>query len=210
MRDSREDHGGDGPVADGSVTVLFAQFRAGAEGAAGELWNRFLPRLCGLARKTLAGHPQRIADAEDAVQSAFASFWIRAGRGDFPDVVDRQSLWNLLAAITVRKARKQVIREKTQKRGGGQVLGEDQFDMTQSDPFQPKLADELNGLTPGEFDLHCEELLQQLSEPLRELAVLRLMGHSNQEIAEFWGCTNRKVQRKLELIRLKWMHLVEE
>jgi hypothetical protein len=44
----------------------------------------------------------------------------------------------------------------------------------------------------------------QLSDELREVAVLRLMGHSNREIAVLWECTERKIQRKIELIRLRW------
>jgi DNA-directed RNA polymerase specialized sigma24 family protein len=55
-----------------------------------------------------------------------------------------------------------------------------------------------------DFDLSCEELLLQLDEELRVYAVMRLMGYRNREIAEQFDCTERKVERKLELIRLCW------
>jgi len=52
--------------------------------------------------------------------------------------------------------------------------------------------------------LHSEELLDQLDSELREFALLRLLGFRNREIADRLGCTERKVERKLNLIRLKW------
>jgi DNA-directed RNA polymerase specialized sigma24 family protein len=195
--------------SEGSVTFLLARLRSGDREATGPLWERFFPRLYGLARKTLAGQPQRVADADDAAVSAFASFWRRAERGDFPDVLDRDSLWNILGTITVRKARKQVRREQAQKRGGGNVLGENRLSGAEGAGELP-LDEALGRLPAVEFDLYCEELLLMLDEPLRQIALLRLMGHTNHEIADLLECTDRKIQRKLQLIRLKWEHAVAE
>src|SRR5262245_31900300 len=110
--------------AAGSVTQFFGRLRAGERGAADELWQRYCPRLLALARKTLAGRLPRGADAEDAVQSAFVSFWQRAEGGKFVGAIDRNQLWNLLGLITVRKALKQLERERAEKRGGGRVVSE--------------------------------------------------------------------------------------
>src|SRR5690349_7255329 len=107
----------------GSVTLFFGQLRAGDPAAAEALWERFFPRLVGLARRTLAGRPQRAADADDAAQSAFASFCMRVRAGEYA-VADRADLWHLLAAITANKARGQARREAAEKRGGGRVAGE--------------------------------------------------------------------------------------
>jgi DNA-directed RNA polymerase specialized sigma24 family protein len=100
----------------GSVTFFFSQLQHGDPAAAEALWARFFPRLVALARKTLAGQPQRVADADDAVQSAFASFCLRARAGEF-QVRDRSDLWNLLGLITANKARMQARRESAAKRG---------------------------------------------------------------------------------------------
>src|SRR3954462_4749785 len=107
----------------GSVTHLFSQLQTGEPAAAEALWKRFFPRLVALARRTLAGRPQRVADADDAVQSAFASFCLRVRAGEFA-IRDRDDLWNLLGVITVNKARMQARREAAQKRGGGRVVSE--------------------------------------------------------------------------------------
>ena len=56
--------------------------------------------------------------------SAFQSFCERAGRGQFPQLDDRDDLWRLLATITVRKALDTMRHQTRQKRGGGSVLGE--------------------------------------------------------------------------------------
>jgi RNA polymerase sigma factor (sigma-70 family) len=187
---------------EGSITQFFGQLRAGDAAAVRKLWDHFFPRLLGLARQTLAGLPQRAADADDAVQSAFASFWKRVERGELNAPLDRDDLWNLLGLITVRKSLKQARRERAQKRGGGRVLNEDALDGRSG---EPRRLDELVGQTPAhEFDLSCEELLRQLGDELRSFAVLRLAGYRNREIAERLNCTERKVERKLNLIRLKW------
>jgi DNA-directed RNA polymerase specialized sigma24 family protein len=184
----------------GSVTQFFGQLRTGSPAAAEALWERFFPRLVALARKTLVGRPQRAADADDAVQSAFASFCLRVRAGEY-DVGNRTDLWNLLGVITANKARMQSRREAAAKRGGGRVVGEDALARPDGSPLP---LDEAAAVSPGDFDLHCEELLGQLEPELREFAVLRLLGYRNREIAEMHACTERKVERKLNLIRLRW------
>jgi RNA polymerase sigma factor (sigma-70 family) len=189
----------------GSITCLFQMMRKGDASALRGLWQRFLPRLLGLARKALSGRPQVAADAEDAVQSAFASFWQRVEQGEFPGTMDRDDLWNLLGVITVRKARKQIRRETAQKRGGGHVISE--AGLVNPDG-SPRRLEEIAGEVPAhDLDLSCEELLLSLDEELRDYAVLRLMGYRNAEIADRFGCTERKVERKLNLIRLQWERL---
>lgn len=190
------------PEAAGSVTMLYRQLTSGDQAAGGQLWRRFFPRIAAVARKVLAGGPQRVADADDAAQSAFIAFWQQAERGEFGQDLDRDNLWSLLSRITIRKALKQLRREKTEKRGGGRVIGEDQLAAAESGgrPLEHVLAQ----LPTHEMDLCCEELLLALDEELRQIAVLRLMGCSTREIAEQLFCTQRKVQRKLELIRLRW------
>jgi RNA polymerase sigma factor (sigma-70 family) len=182
------------------VTHFFNQLQTGEPAAAEALWERFFPRLVALARKTLAGRPQRVADADDAVQSAFASFCLRARAGEFA-IGDRQDLWNLLGVITVNKARNQARREAAQKRGGGRVVGEDALTRPDGAPLP---LEEAATVPPADFDCHSEELLNQLPPELREIAVLRLLGYRNREIAGMLDCTERKVERKLSLIRLRW------
>jgi RNA polymerase sigma factor (sigma-70 family) len=185
----------------GSVTVFFRQLQSGDPLAAEQLWQRYFPRLGALARKTLLGCPQRVADADDAVQSAFASFCGRVRAGEFA-VADRDDLWNLLGLITTRKARAQVRRERAEKRGGGRTVEEGALIGPDGSPLP--LDQAAAELAPPEFDLQVAELLHQLDPDVREIAVCRLMGFRNREIAARLDCTERKVERKLQLIRLAW------
>lgn len=184
----------------GSVTHYLGLLKAGDPTSAAALWERYFPRLVALARKALSGRPQVVADADDAAQSAFASFCMRLRNGEFT-LQDRGDLWNLLGQITVNKARMQARREAAQKRGGGRVMNEGALSRPDGSPLP---LDEAAILPPGDFDLHCEELLNQLEPELREFAVLRLLGYRNREIAQMHDCTERKVERKLNLIRMKW------
>jgi DNA-directed RNA polymerase specialized sigma24 family protein len=189
------------PLDCGSVTQFFGQLRTGSPAAAEALWERFFPRLVALARKTLVGRPQRVADADDAAQSAFASFCLRVKAGEY-DVGNRTDLWNLLGVITANKARMQARREGAEKRGGGRVVGEGGLTRPDGNPLP--LDEAAAGAVATDFDLQCADLLDRLEPELREIAVLRLLGYRNAEIADMHDCTERRIERKLNLIRQRW------
>lgn len=182
----------------GSITILYQQWRGGRPEALGELITRFWPRLIALANSTLAGRVQRVADAEDALQSAMISFWEQVDQGGFEHSMDRDDLWNVLGLFTVRKALKLQEKECAQKRGGGKVVT--------GIPLENSPA----ALPEVEFDLLCTQLLALLDDDLRSFALLRLMGYKNHEIASEFGCTERKVERKLQLIRTIWGEEVDK
>jgi DNA-directed RNA polymerase specialized sigma24 family protein len=183
------------------VTQLFALVGQGDQAAATALWERFVPRLLGLARRTLASHPRLNGYADDVVQSVFASFFAQAQAGQF--VLDhRDDLWNLLGVMTVRKARQAIRREMAAKRGSEQVLNEAGPSSHAGSP--PALEAVPTAQLGPEFDLIAEEMLANLPDELRTVAVLRLMGHTNHQIANQLDWTLRKVERKLQLIRLRW------
>ena len=51
----------------------------------------------------------------------------------------------------------------------------------------------------------CHVLLERLrDETLRQIALLRMEGYSNDQIASRIGCGVRTVERKLDLIRKAW------
>jgi DNA-directed RNA polymerase specialized sigma24 family protein len=179
-------------LALGSITGLYQRFRDGDERAVAELWDRFCPRLLGLARASLRGRALGISDSNDVAQSAFASFWKGASAGKFDDPTNRDNLWNLMGIITVRKARKLVERELAAKRGSGRRDGVPVED-------HPLAAPDTVGL-----EMLCNELFDLLDDELRQFAALRLLGYTNGEIARLENCSERKVERKLHLIRAVW------
>jgi DNA-directed RNA polymerase specialized sigma24 family protein len=184
--------------ASGSLTCLFERARGGDLAAFSPLWRHFFPRLVSLAERRLAGRRVAGGGAEDAAQAALVSFWKQLQSGDFLDNLHRESLWNLLATFTVRKLGKQIRREAAAKRGGGQVRAEAEF------AAEERLEELFGSLPTHELDVQAAEWVESLPADLQELTVLRLLGYSTKEIAVQLDCTQRKVQRKLELVRLRW------
>src|SRR5262245_52114682 len=163
----------------GSVTALVEGVKAGDHEAVRLLWQRYYPRLVGLARKRLQAAPRRVADEEDAALSAFDSFCRRAEQGEFPDLKDRDGLWALLVVLTARKAADLVKHQRREKRGGGKVQGDSALRPAEGDSGAGGF-DALEGddVTPEEAAILAEEvenLLGRLRDPaLRQVAVWKL------------------------------------
>jgi len=187
---------------DGSVTFWIEGLKAGDGAAVEQLWQRYFETLVRLARAALRGSPRRVEDEEDAVLSAFDSFCAAAAQGRFPRLEDRDGLWRILVTITWRKALDQVERQRRQKRGGAGAA-ENKFEGDRLDQVPaPEPTPEFAALVAEE----CRRLLVNLAdERQRQIAVLRMEGYTNEEIAQRLGCGLRSVVRKLDLIRKTWL-----
>ena len=196
---------------EGSVTRWLGELKAGSREAVQPLWDRYFQRLVALARarRRVMHVATADADEEDAALSAFDSFCAGVERGRFPQLSDRDNLWSLLVTITKRKALDQAERQRRQKRGGGRVRTE--ADLDGSTGEGPAIGLEQfvgEGPTPEFAALVAEEYLKRLAvlgdERLRQIAIWKLEGYTNEEIATRLGCALRTVANKLKLIRLKW------
>lgn len=177
--------------------------------AAQQLFQRVFERLVRLAKQKLTPRACRAADEEDVALSAFDSFLRGANEGRFPKLNDRHDLWKVLVTIVIRKAHSQNKREGRLKRGGGDVRGESVFVGQLHDGAAVGIEQfAVDNATPEMAALLHEELearLGQLADPqLRELALLKLEGYTNEEIATKLDCSLRTIERKLERIRDKW------
>jgi DNA-directed RNA polymerase specialized sigma24 family protein len=190
------------------ITVLIEQLQAGNHQAAQALWESYFPRLVALARQKLQATSRRVADEEDVALSAFDSFWQGAERGRFPDLKDRDNLWALLVTITARKAADLAQHNRAQKRGGGQVRGDSA--LAAADDGSASGFDGLAGGHPApdvaaQLAEEFQRLLARLEDPtdphLRTLAVWKMEGYTNGDIARMLGCSVPTVERRLRLIR---------
>ncbi len=193
----------------GSVTHWIGDLQGGdMDSAARQLWGRYFDRLARLARIKLKAVPQGPADEEDVALSAFHSFCEGAAAGRFSKLGGRDDLWRLLVTITARKAANQLRHEHQLKRGGGRVVREAALD--QGDPEGRRALAEVLGDEPTpEFAAmvaeECRVRLDSLGdETLRQVALLRMEGYSNDEVASRLAVSLRSVERKLEVIRKRW------
>jgi DNA-directed RNA polymerase specialized sigma24 family protein len=182
--------------APGSVTHWLGRLQAGDVAGAQRLWERYFQRLVGLARKKLQGQKLCLGDEQDIALSAFHSFCRAAEQGRFPQLSDRKDLWQILVMLTARKAWALVKHENRKKRCVDanmtadleQVIGRDA-----SPEFAAQMAEDF------------QVLLDKLEDDdLRQLALLKLEGWTNAEIAAKLECVLRTVERKLSLIRQIW------
>jgi len=193
-----------------SVTYWIGQLKAGDQAAAQPLWEGFFERLVGLARKKLKGMPRRAADEEDVAISAFDSFCRGAAQGHFPQLADRDDLWQLLATITARKAIDLVHHERRQKRGGGTVQGESVLFAAHDSVGGEGGIEQVVGQEPtpefaAQLAEECRRLLGGLADDeLRSVALWKMEGYTNEQIANKLGCVPRTVERKLRVIRSRW------
>ena len=191
---------------DDSPTIWLGQLRAGHSDAAQKLWQEYFERLVRLARQRIQGRVRRSADEEDVALSAFDSFCRGVEAGRYPQINDRDDLWRLLVSITLHKALHLVRDESRQKRGGdwnaienASLSGDDRAAIDQVIGREP---------TPefvAQLLEQWDRLVTKLNDAtLTRIAVWRMEGYTNREIADRLNVAERTVERKLQLIRGVW------
>jgi DNA-directed RNA polymerase specialized sigma24 family protein len=192
------------------MTLWVKKLSDGNPAAAQAIWDKYFQRMADFARQKLNRLPQRVADEEDVALSAMHSFCRGVAAGRFPQLADRHDLWLLLVTITARKVYAQMRRQRAVKRGQGKVRGESVF-LKHSDADQEQAGiEQILGHEPtpelaNMMAENCEILLSSLNDDsLRDIALLKLEGYTNEEIAAKLDCVSRTVERKLERIRDKW------
>ena len=171
----------------------------GRNAAATEIYLRFSRRLIGLVKRRLSSIDKRKIDASDIVQSVYRSFFRRQADDEF-ELSDWDSLWSLLASITVRKC----LRKRRDLRRALR-------DVRRESPL-PERADgsagnwEPHDLKPSPEDAAIlvetvNDLLSGLDDRDQEIVSMRLQGYEELEIGEKVECSERTVHRVLHRIR---------
>jgi RNA polymerase sigma-70 factor (ECF subfamily) len=190
--------------ASDSFQELRSGLFAGNEDAAAVLFSQYAARLVALARARLGPRLRAKVDAEDVVQSAFRSFFLRCAAGRF-DLDSPEHLWSLLVLFTVRKCGRQFDLYRAKRRDAGQ---EAQVEWLHA-PGGDALAQQREP-GPEEAALLAdaiEHIAAQLSSPLkRQIFELSLQGYSVAEIAE----QTRYYERGVERVRAEVHRLVEQ
>jgi DNA-directed RNA polymerase specialized sigma24 family protein len=196
-------------LSDAPITLWMERLQSGDPDAAEVIWNQYFSKLVAVARSRLHSTSRAAGDEEDVALSAFKSFYCGIEAGRFPDLADRDGIWKLLLVITARKASRLNKRERTEKRGGGKVIQASALDNPADSHGDFLGAVEGNEPSPAFTAEVVEEYLRLFSilgeGELQQVAIYKMEGFTNVEIAARIGRSEVTVGRKLGLIRKKWV-----
>jgi RNA polymerase sigma-70 factor, ECF subfamily len=181
------------PAAPPSATdgSLLRRLVAGQETAADALYRRYAARIRSLASARLPEHLTARADPDDVVQSVFRAFFTSAKQGLYR-VPDGETLWGLLAVVTVNKLRSLYEHHAAARRDARRTVTWGRTDV-------PILESDL-------MEVAVRDVLEHLPAAERAAVELRLEGYEVAEIAGHCGRSKRAVERSLQKAR---RHLTE-
>ena len=197
------------PENDQTTLHLVEGLKSGDEQAINAIYEKYVARFRGIIAERLRGRVNRIADEEDVSNSVLNSFFAGVNRNRFPSLNDGDDLWQILGMLTKQKIVKYLRYFHRQKRGSGLVRGDSVFDSSalrnaNVEAYQPGRLQASADEQMMERE-HLNSLMDALpNERIREVAMMRLNGYSNQEIADQLNTSVRSVGRKLSLIREQW------
>lgn len=200
------------PEQAGSVTRLIPALRAGDERARRRLYDLWMPILTVAAEKQLKKSPNHRGEGEDAANDALKSLYSGIVNDRFPRLKNSRNLWALVFTIMRRKALQ--IARKDDRRGKKMVLestlrsgdeGPMTLDTFASKPTSPEMA-------PDQLMYRmAEELMERLGRRPEQhevtVAVMKMAGYTDSDIADILKCTTRQVKRMVEDIRRQWERL---
>jgi RNA polymerase sigma-70 factor, ECF subfamily len=193
----------------GAITQMIHRLRSDdpreRDEAARQVWEHYFRDLLALAHRNLARRVRQRVDAEDVLQSMYASVCRRQRRGDF-ELYDRDDFWKLLVTVTLNKTRNAAKLHMRARRSVNREVALPSIDGEPDVGPSPRL--EGAGCAPDDALGLVEELerrIRSLDDPLLEqVALKKLEGLTNKEIGAELDYTERTIERKLKIIREKW------
>lgn len=182
----------------GDVTTWIRGAESGDTECQNALWNHYFAQVIRLAQGRMFAFQTSVYDPEDAALSAMHSLFRGMHSGRFPQLDDRSNLWRLLVLITHRKVRAQWRKENATRR------------MSPADSDREFPIGEIAASDPTPESIHImmdemEKLLKKLNDAqLQRIALLRMDGFTQDEIADQLDCASRTIRRKLNRIRESW------
>ncbi len=173
---------------------LIAAYKLGSESAARKLFDRYCEKLMSLSRRRISQKLASRIDPEDAVQSAFRTFFARVKENQFT-FESESDLFKLLVRLTVNKTLRQIAHHKAAKRDPGREMG-------QAPDYEGMLEQLSAGEPAAEAQLALIEEFQRFLALLapfdRAVLELKFEGYTTSEIAAKLGSYDRKIRRVFE------------
>ncbi|MBI1902587.1 MAG: RNA polymerase subunit sigma-24 [Planctomycetia bacterium] len=192
---------------DSAFRQLMHRLRRGDQDAAQVVFERYVNRLHGMARRKLHGPVRAKVDPEDVAQSVFKSFF-RRQKGGFFQIGSDEDLWALLACITARKCGRLNRFFRKHKRNVGRELTQQLASADSAAVWEVQGEDPTPAEVAQVADL-VQSLLASFELPVhRQIIQLRLQGFTQGEIADEVGRAEVTVQLVLRSVRQRlerWM-----
>jgi RNA polymerase sigma factor (sigma-70 family) len=180
----------------------------GDERTVADFWDEFGPRLNQLAERHLSPRLKQRVGAEDVVQSVCRTFFRRARQEQFA-LADAEALWRLLCVITLTKCRlvarfhlrgrRALDREQPLDGRPGETTGPAEAVAADPPPDQSaEMGDEL------------ARILSALDPEEQQVVDLKLQEHTNGEIAQKTGCSERTVRRIVQRVQSRLRDILDE
>ena len=184
-----------------SFRKFLARLHAGDSAADRIIFERFAGQLVVLAGRRIDDVLRHKVDPEDVVQSTYKSFFNRYGDRDLA-VVNWNSLWGLLARITLRKCAERVAYHRAECRDAAREASA-RPGAEDTAIWPEALARDPTPLEAAELSETLERLLNGLDEDERPIVELSLQGYSTREISEQLDRPERTVRRLRERVRAR-------
>lgn len=176
---------------------LIADYKAGRQSAATELFDKYCERLLKLAKRRIGQRMTSRVDPEDPVQSAFRTFFTRVKKDEFA-FAEESDLFKLLVRLVIHKTLRQIAFHRAAKRNPELEAG-------QASDAQEIMQQIAAATPPPEVEValldEFERFMRQLPPLDRQVLELKLQGYTTTEIAEKVGSYDRKIRRVLERIQ---------
>ncbi len=200
----------------GSVSLLIQAYKDRGDLAAfTTLWQRYIDKLLVVARTKLGRMPRGTANEDDIGQVVFSSLHDAVQNGQYPDLNDRDDLWQILLNLAERKTIDWKRFQGRDRRDFRRTVGESAADGIKSDASQASggianvACPEPTPEVVAELRDQINHLLGKLPEDQRCIALHKLQSFTNEEIAAQTDCVPRTVERKPQLIRTAWSKLLD-
>lgn len=188
-----------------TITAWIEQLRQGDDEAARRLWDRFFHRLLDVATRRLKHTRSADYDEEDIVLSALKSFCLGVRKGRFPQLRDRDDLWRLLFVITSRKVADRFAFHRRAKRDLTREVVHQSASSSSETISTWFVSGEPNPAVAAECEEQLSLLIERLQhEDLKRVAIWKMEGYTNEEIATLMSRSLATVERKLRTIREIW------
>ena len=187
----------------GSVSYWLKELKTGDSLAVEAIWYRYYQRVVELASRKMKVNPDRAVDGEDIAQLAMHRFCTNATLGCYPNLDDREQLWDLLVVFTLNRIRKHLRACNRLKRSGqhSQV-----FEFSQLEVLQDLQTPEAPTIMADMVDAWLNRLDQEdPSGQLKQIAIWSMDGISGSDIARILKKRKSFVLHQIRLIRLLWV-----